>query len=88
MSNFVTREEVELLRQRLGRAEIHAHIAVNLAYIALRFCPKSDEVLAALEKSYEAGLTELTFSRATDEDIEFYRSLYSSYMEQIRSGDR
>ncbi len=87
MDHFATQEEVELLRQRLGKAEIQAHIAVNFAYIALRFCPRSDEVLSALEKSYEAGLTELTFSRATDEDIEFYKNLYISYMEQIRSAD-
>jgi len=88
MDNFATREEVERLRQRLGKAEVQAHIAVNFAYIALRFCANTEEALAALEKSYEAGLTELTFSLATDEDIEFYKGLYISYMEQLRSADK
>ncbi len=88
MEKFATRQEVELLRQRLGKTEIHMHIAANFAYIALRFCTKTEEVLAALEKSYEAGLTELTFSQATDEDIEFYKSLYTAYMGQLRTAHK
>lgn len=84
MEEYATREEIETLKQLVSRMEIEAHVSLNFAFTALTFCKETDKVIDALEKSYEAGLTELTFSRATDEDIEFYKNLYRSYINQIR----
>lgn len=84
MEKYVTREEFGSFRRLLNRAEIQAHIATNFAFTALSFCDRTAEVLDSLEKSYEAGLTELTYSQATDEDIELYKELYRSYINQLR----
>lgn len=84
MEEYATREEIEALKQLLSRMEIEAHISLNFAFTALTFCKRTDEVIDALEKSYEAGLTELTFSQVTDEDIEYYKNLYRSYIKQVR----
>ena len=84
MENYVTKDELDLLIKKMHKTEIQAHISINFAFIALTFCKDTNEVLKALERGYEAGLTELTFSHASDEDIEFFKNQYSSYIEQVR----
>lgn len=84
MDNYATKEEVALLKNRVSKAEIQAHIGINFAFIALKYSKNREEIIDALEKSYEAGLTELTFSLSTDEDIELFKNLYTGYIDQVR----
>ena len=84
MSNYATQEEMEAIKVLASRAQIQASIAMNFASVVMMSSSNLKGIVANLEKSFEAGVTTLIYSKATDEDITFYRELFGQQLDLLR----
>jgi hypothetical protein len=84
MADYATRQELEALKTAANRAQIQASIAMNFASVALMTSNNIKGVVANLEKSLEAGVTTLIYSKATDDDIAFYREHFGQQLDLLR----
>jgi hypothetical protein len=84
MSSYATKEEMESLKTLVSRAHIQASISMNFATVALMSSNNIKGIVSNLEKSLEAGVTTLIYSKATDEDIAFYRELFGQQLDLLR----
>ena len=84
MSNYATKEEIESIKTIATRAHIQASIAMNFASVVMMSSNNLKGIVANLEKSFEAGVTTLIYSKATDEDITFYRELFRQQLDLLR----
>jgi hypothetical protein len=84
MSNYATQEEMEAIKALASRAHIQASIAMNFASVVMMSSNNLKGIVANLEKSREAGVTTLIYSKATDEDIAFCRELFGQQLDLLR----
>jgi hypothetical protein len=84
MSNYATKEDMESIRALASRAHIQASISMNFASVALMSSNNLKGIVLKLEKSLEAGVTTLIYSKATDEDIALYRELFGQQLDLLR----
>ena len=84
MADYATREELESIKTAANRAHIQASIAMNFASVALMTSSNIKGIVETLEKSLEAGVTTLIYSRATDDDIVLYREHFGQQLDLLR----
>ena len=57
---------------------------MNFASVAYMSSNNITGIVSNLEKSLEAGVTTLIYSKATDDDITFYRELFGQQLDLLR----